>query len=93
MCYFVYFQGTAQKRGHKLRFELMENAKENTIYNNLLSNTGCYEHIGPSLPSLDRLFAEAACSSAPAQPTVPIPIGLSISHLRSGLSLQDIPLH
>lgn len=53
MYHFVCFQGMVQKRGHKLHFDLMENAKENTIYNNLLSNTGCYAHIGPSLPSLD----------------------------------------
>lgn len=72
-----------KKRGHKSHFDLMENAKENAIYNNLLSNAGCYDHIGPSLPSLQSLFAEAAHSLAPAQHILTLPTRLSIRHLGS----------
>lgn len=63
--------------------------KENSVYNNQQSNTGCYEVITPSLLSPGCLFAEAACSSEPAQQALTIPIRMPELHLRC-LSLQDI---
>lgn len=87
MCvyYFVFWEW-CKREGTNYIFAL----KENSVYNNRLSNPGCYEHIRPSLPSPGRLFAEAACSSETAQQALTIPIGIPALHLRCDLSLQDI---
>lgn len=79
-----------KKAKHKLHFDLMENTKENTVYDSLLSNTGVYERTGPSLCSLACFLTEAACSSGPRNGPLPSPQG-STSLAWEVVSTQDIP--
>lgn len=84
---FFIFREWCKREGRNYIFAL----KENSVYNNPLSNTGCYEHIRPSLPSPACLFAEAACSSEPAQQALTLPTGIPALHWRCGLSLSPGP--